>query len=299
MSEAEQTVSGLVTRSVGGICTVYVADDAVYSARPRGRIKNEGIRILPGDRVRLGVLSESEGVIEEVLERRSLMQRPYVANVDQVVAVVSVDEPPPSLDLLDRVLLLARWESLGTVIVWNKADRVQPSDIQQITAPYRAEGFDQVVTSCVTGVGHEALQERLAGRINVLVGTSGVGKSSLINQLVPDAQFEVGEVSSRLMRGRHTTRSVELVPLAGGGWLADAPGFSVLDLAELPSEELPRLYDAWTKECGPCRFHGCMHHNEPGCSVKAGVESGRIDAGRYRRYIQILEALALQEARRY
>lgn len=290
---------GLVTQAIGGASTVHTPSGDVLRCHVRGRLRKSGVRILPGDVVRFARVGDGEGVVEEVLPRRSTLVRPYIANVDQVVLVASLAEPPPSLDLLDRLLVLTQAEGLQAFIVWNKADLVSRAEAEEYIRVYERAGFPTAVTSPKADLGRDELLRGLSGHLTVLAGASGVGKSSLLNWLLQEKRFETGEVSRRLGRGRHTTRAVELVPMPGGGWIADSPGFSVLDLSELSLERLPELYPEMGRMRGACRFTGCLHRNEPGCAVRDAVCAGEIDPGRYERYLRLLGELEEAERRRY
>lgn len=290
---------GLVTQAIGGICTVHTRAGEVIQCRPRGRIKKEGLRVLPGDVVRFSDLDDGEGVVEEVLPRRSLLKRPYIANVDQVVIVVALAEPTPNLDLLDRLLVAADDQGLSAMIVWNKADLVTPGQADVFERTYAKAGFTTVRTSRKKNQGLGELLAGLGGHLTVLTGASGVGKSSLLNWLFQDERFETGSISTKLQRGRHTTRSVELVPMPKSGWIADSPGFSVLDLTDMPKERLSSAYPEMELLKDECKFSGCLHRTEPGCRVRAAMGEGRIDRGRYERYLRLVAELEEIERRKY
>lgn len=291
--------AGLITQAVGGMCTLYTSTGETLRCHARGRLKTQGERILPGDVVRFTRVSDDEGVVEEIMPRRSLLVRPYVANVDQVVVVVALDRPQPNLDLLDRLLAVVRSEGLHALIVWNKSDLVAPAEAESYRRVYAAAGFRTVITSPKANQGREELLAGLEGHLTVLAGASGVGKSSLLNWLLREERFETGSISRKLGRGRHTTRSVELVATAHGGWIADSPGFSVLDLSGLQKERLPFVYPEMESYHTECRFSGCLHRTEPGCKVRAMVDEGSIDSGRYERYLRLLDELEEVERRRY
>lgn len=297
-SEVVEPLIGFVIHAVGGTCEVHTSA-GVLQCSLRGRIKKDVPRLLPGDRVRVSPLNEREGVVEDVLPRRTELQRPYIANVDQVVIVMSLAEPPPSLDLLDRLLVIAYHVGLRPVIVWNKIDLVEPSVAEVYDAVYRTAGFRTVATSPKEDRGRKDLGAELAGHVTVLAGASGVGKSSILNWLLGEERFATGEVSARLGRGRHTTRSVRFVPWDGDGWIADSPGFSVLDLSGILPEDLPSAYPDMAELQEHCRFSGCLHRTEPSCAVREAVERGEFDKGRYERYLRILAELEEYEARRY
>lgn len=295
----DEANAGLVTHAVGGLCKVITRSGERFECTPRGRIKKDGIRILPGDVVRIERLGPDEAVIEEVLPRQSLLQRPYIANVDQVVLVSALAEPEPNLDFLDRLLVAVHRAGLDTLIVWNKADLVPEHVAEEYRSLYTKAGYATVVTSPKKDVGRDELMAGLKGHLTVLAGASGAGKSSLLNWILREERFATGSVSHRLQRGRHTTRSVELVPLETGGWIADSPGFSVIDLTSIPKAELAETYPDMQPLAGLCRFVGCLHRDEPDCRVQEAVVSGEFDKGRYERYLRILGELEEFERRRY
>ncbi len=247
--------------------------------------------VAAGDRVRYSRLPDGEGAIDEVLPRCSLLLRPPVANADHVVVVSAWVAPLFSAAFVDRVLLEAALQGCGATVVCNKADLLDPARRAEADAalrPYRAAGYAALPVSAVSGMGLAELRGVLAGRLTVLAGPSGTGKSRLLGALVPDRPRLSAEISARIGRGRHTTRSVELLPLPEGGWVADTPGFSRLDLREAEPEDLPYLYPEFRPYLDRCRYRGCSHGTEPDCAVRAAVAVAEVDAGRYARYLQLV-----------
>jgi ribosome biogenesis GTPase len=289
--------TGIVTESVGGICSVFASDE-LYSCRIRGRIKNEGWRILPGDKVAFSLIGQDQGIIEQIHPRHSLIKRPYIANVTQVILVCSVAVPSPNLILLDRLLVSTAYHGLKAIIVWNKCDLVSEETVEGISKPYALAGYKNIYTVALQGKGLPRLKESLRGHISVLAGPSGVGKSSILNGLIPGLKLETQDVSKKISRGRHTTRTVKLINLASDSWIADSPGFSVLDISEILPEQLAKFYPEMAKAEG-CYFAGCLHQDEPDCAVKESVTEGTIDIQRYQRYIQFLKELQLMQERKY
>ncbi len=305
MSDVEQLIEGIVTRTIGGLSWVVDEQGIAYACKLRGRFmqdrRGQGWeRLLPGDRVRILPLANNEGVIEEILPRDVTLKRPQVANVTQVLVVVALTQPTPNLDLLDRLLVLCEYTVGKIVLALNKVDLVDAQVAEEIAAPYVAANYSVVFTSGVTGQGIDELRRKLAGHVTVLAGESGAGKSSILNCLVPELKRATQSVSQRTGRGRHTTRAVELFPISEKGWIADSPGFSTLDVHEIPKEALSDYYPEFAVRRTECRFGAsCLHWREPDCRIKELVESGGLDKGRYERYLRILQDIIEYEARRY
>ncbi|MBO8142234.1 MAG: ribosome small subunit-dependent GTPase A [Firmicutes bacterium] len=290
---------GTVLRGIGGFYRVLLDNGRVVDCRPRGRLRLQPAGLLAGDRVDVSVLPDGTGAVEAVHPRRSRLRRPPVANVDRVVAVMALADPEPNLLLLDRLLTMAEASELDVLVCWTKADLAGREQAERLAGLYRRAGYPAVVTSSRTGEGIEQLQQALAGRLSTLAGPSGVGKSALLNALVPGLSRATGEVSRKLRRGRHTTREVELLRLPRGGLVADTPGFSQLELTEIGKNRLGLLMRDIARFAAECRFPGCLHRREPACSVRAAVDRGDIDRGRYRHYLIFLDEIEAWEARRY
>jgi len=258
--------------------------------RLRGRLRLEQGGILTGDRVELELTGPGEGVITAVLPRRTELRRPPIANVDLTIVVFTLRSPPLNLQLVDRLLALARHEGLEVVLCLNKMDLYSGSDVSHVREYYAGSGFELVVTSAKLRENLEELVKRIGGRVAVLAGQSGVGKSTLLNAVVPGAELAVGELSPKVQRGRHITRSVRLMPV-GDGLVADSPGFVNLDLPAVEPRELAGLYPEMAPFAAGCRFADCLHDPEPGCAVKAAVAQGLVNEGRYQGYLDLLHEL--------
>ena len=294
MDSPDNLVEGLVLKAYGGF--YYVHDGKTqWECSLRGRLRHEKQQVLAGDRVQLRPGSEHTGVVEKVLPRRSLLKRPAVANVDQAVIVFSLREPDPSPGLLERFLITAKLNFIEPLICFNKVDLTREAQIELVSRYQRA--YPVFVTSARTGEGVDRLRESLAGKISVFAGPSGVGKSSILNILIPGIGLRTGEVSAKLKGGRHTTRHVQLISLPSGGFVADTPGFTSLDLPDIKPEELPGFFPEMEEYNHECYFSGCLHFKEPGCAVRKAVEAGRIGEARYRQYVEFLEEL--MDRRRY
>jgi ribosome biogenesis GTPase len=266
--------------------------------RPRGRLRRGSGGVMVGDRVRVLPLGGGEGAIEGVEARRTALRRPPVANVDRVAVVSAWRLPPWDPLLVDRLLVLAAAAGCQAVLAVNKVDLLEPGerrDMRAAVAPYRAAGYPVVETSARTGDGLAELARLLASGITVFAGPSGAGKSHLLSR-VTGRQLRTGGLAPRVGRGRHTTRHVELLPVPGGGWVADTPGFQRLDLTGIDRRELGGFFPEFAPFAGSCRFRGCLHRGEPDCAVAAAVAGGAVSADRYARYRVLLEEVEELEA---
>ena len=288
---------GIIVRAYGGFYYVKV-DSKIWECKVRGRLRLNREKILPGDRVEMSEVSSGKGMIERILPRTRELIRPAVANVQQVVIVMSLIRPEPNLGLLDRILVLTEVESLEPIIVFNKADLVAEDIRHDLLEMYQNAGYLAVATSARTGMGVSDLKGHLRDQISILAGPSGVGKSSLLNAVQPGLTLRTGEVSQKVGRGRHTTRYVQLLPLEDGmGLVADSPGFSVLALPNLKREELSCYFRELDELTGRCRFNSCLHRSEPDCVVKQALQEGSIDNRRYQSYLLFLQEVIANEQR--
>lgn len=283
------TLQGIVLQSVGGFYYVEAAD-TVYTCRGRGVLRRQKTTPVAGDRVVISVGEDNTGALEEVLERRNSLVRPPVANVDLLVLVASVCQPKTNTLVLDKMIAVAEKKNITPIVVINKSDLGDPGELERI---YRSTGLECFTVAATDPESLEPLRNRLAGRISVFAGNSGVGKSSILNAIDPTLQLSTGEISQKLGRGRHTTRTATLYHLAEG-FLVDTPGFSSLDLEQVEpiyKEDLPYCFREFEEYEGACRFAGCAHYKEPGCGVRQAVEEGRIAQSRYDSYVTMYEAV--------
>ncbi|HHY10890.1 MAG TPA: ribosome small subunit-dependent GTPase A [Firmicutes bacterium] len=278
---------GIILKGVGGVYQVKT-EQGVISCTLRGRLRLEQERILVGDTVKVSC-EGAEGVVEDVLPRRNELTRPPIANVDQVLAVFAVTKPEPSLLLLDRILVNAHFAGMKSVAVFNKSDLDNKKAVE-LARMYTDLTSSVLITSAKTKEGLESLRGVFEGLISTLAGPSGAGKSSLLNALEPSLGLEIKEVSARVQRGRHTTRKVHLLPLAGG-YVADTPGFSRLTVDHIPAAELQFSFPEMGELADECQFRGCLHHREPGCAIKEAVDAGIILAHRYSHYLTFLKEI--------
>ncbi len=271
----------------------------LFDEKPRG-IKNP---VAVGDRVVVKI-EDGRGVIEEVRPRRNGLGRPLpndpnvlqitAANVDQLVIVAATQDPPLRLGLIDRYQVAAERQGMDPIIVVNKCDRGPRDEVEEKVRLYREIGYPVLFTSATTGEGVEALAERLRGKTSLLVGHSGVGKSSLVNAIEPGLNLRVGTVA-RHGRGRHTTTSVALWRLSNGGYLVDSPGIRGFGLSDIPPAELAILMPDLRPHTTSCKYPDCTHDHEPSCGVRAAVERGEIRAERYDSYRRMLKGIQGEE----
>jgi len=288
---------GVIIKAYGGF--YYIKDEGkLFVCALRGRFRKKLSSILVGDAVEYEVTGEESGVIENILPRRTALTRPPVANVDKVIIVLAVREPEPNPALLDRILIQAQAARVAPFICFNKAD-LDNGNASELISVYRKAGYEVLITSVKNRTGLEKLKDILRTGTNVLAGSSGVGKSSLLNAIEPELSLKMSQVSSKIGRGRHTTRHVELLSLAGGGLVLDTPGFSSLILPPLTRTELSGFFPEFQNYEQDCRFAECLHYKEPDCSVKRAVQSSDISQLRYDNYIKFLLEIIEQEKRRY
>lgn len=289
---------GKIIRSLSGFYDVQ-GEDKLVRCRARGRFRKDKITPLVGDWVKFDMETEGLGYVLEVYERKNAFVRPPIANVDQVLLVFSAVEPAFNTHLLDRFLVLAEAEQVTPVIIISKMDLVRVEEKEAIlhyAEIYKKIGYDVFLTSIQDSEGHVAIKDKISGKISVIAGQSGVGKSSLLNAIDPSLQLQTGEISKHLGRGKHTTRHVELLPVCGG-YVADTPGFSNLDLTHFEKEQLTDYFLEMQAAKGQCKFRGCLHRKEPKCEVKRLVETNEIASFRYEHYVSFLEEI--EEKRRY
>ncbi len=271
-------------KGVGGYYTVRLDHGEEVTAQARGRFRHEGLSPVCGDRVLIERQQEGHAALVEILPRKNIMVRPQVANIDQLVIVLSASKPKPDLLLCDKLMLQAIPLSIVPLIVINKCDEGDGKALEEIRREYAH--VDTLILSARTGEGLKPLRHALSGKVNCFAGQSAVGKSSLLNALLPGLSLLVGGLARRTDRGKHTTRHVELWPYEGGAVL-DTPGFSLLELTAIDQETLDRAYPEFGDAPKHCRFAACSHRTEPGCAVKALLESGTLSPGRYTRYVEL------------
>jgi len=292
-------MQGKIIKGIAGFYYVHVVESGLYECKAKGVFRKEKIKPLVGDMVELDVLDEIEkkGNIIDILPRKNELIRPAVANIDQALVVFAVNKPKPHFNLLDRFLIMMESKEIPVILCFNKKDIAAEPEIQKLKDIYEACGYQMVFTSAIQEENVSQLKELLKGKTTAIAGPSGVGKSSLINILQPDAKMETGSISEKIERGKHTTRHSELIWIEDDTYIMDTPGFSSLYTNDFEKEELKFYFTEFSPFEGQCRFQGCDHVHEPGCAVKEALDEGKIHPVRYENYLEMYQEL--KEKRRY
>ena len=283
-------MTGTIRKALSGFYYVDIGECEPIACRGRGKLRHLKDTPLVGDKVEISILPDGTGMVDKILPRMNQFQRPMIANIEQMVIIASAAIPVTDPFLIDRMITIAEAKRCRPIICFNKCDLERAEHMVQT---YRNAGFEAVQVSAETGEGIETLGEMLAGKVSAFTGNSGVGKSSILNALDPKFTLQVGEVSEKLGRGRHTTRCVELLSLRDG-LVADTPGFSSFDVERLEfihKDELASTFREFVPHIGDCRFVGCAHGKEKGCAVRQAVLNGEIAKSRYDSYLRLYEQM--------
>lgn len=270
----------------------------MYECRLRGvnRIRNN--EFLPGDRVLFHKGKNHSGIIEKPLPRRNRLYRPPVANVDTLIIVSALKDPAPDFMLIDRLTVLAFFSGIFPVLVINKTDLADNAEFRDsITGRFRKTGIRIVFSATSDGTGIDEITNVIKGGITVFAGPSGVGKTSILNCILPGMELRTGEISRKMKRGKHTTRHAELYSWDGNSYIVDTPGFSSLEFPEAMDERSLASFFPEINSCADCRFKDCLHNREPGCGVKKAVAEGIISEDRYNNYIVFLKEIQERRGR--
>ena len=291
-------MQGKIIKGIAGFYYVHDGHSRIFECKAKGIFRNQNQKPLVGDNVEIAVLDEEAAVgnVVRILPRTNQLIRPAVANIDQALVLFASKEPMPNFQLLNRFLIMMEQQGVPCLIGFNKTDLVSAEEEEALRQVFCGTGYPVYGLSTYTGAGVEALRAVLRGKTTVLAGPSGVGKSSFLNQLVPDAGMETGEISAKIQRGRHTTRHSELFYFEENSFVMDTPGFSSLWL-EMEAEDLKLYFPEFEPYWRECRFQGCAHVKEPDCRVKEAVEAGKISRERYETYTALYQEL--KEKRKY
>lgn len=287
----EQNIRGRIVKSLGGF--YYVADEQdkenIIECRARGAFRQQNIKPCVGDWVSVELTLQGKGYVVEIQPRKNSLVRPPLANLDQLILVVSIADPAPNTFVLDKLIAIAEYQQIEPVIVVTKCDLADPAEFMQI---YRKAGFEVYETKSLEHEGIKEVLEIMKGKTSAFCGNSGAGKSTLLNAIDPRLSLDTGDISQKLGRGRHTTRHVELFELPNGGVVADTPGFSAVDLEKFQiilKDELADCFREMRSYEGKCRFRGCSHTKETGCAVLEAVKNGEISQSRHQSYLNLYE----------
>lgn len=285
-------MQGKIVKGIAGFYYVHTAL-GVAECKARGIFRKDQIKPLVGDNVEIELTGQEplEGNIIRIFPRKNLLIRPASANIDQALVIFAVLRPDPNYNLLDRFLITMEQRKLPVVICFNKKDIATGQELAMLKEAYGGCGYQVLFVSGGMGEGIEEIRDCLGGKTTVLAGPSGVGKSTLINALHPEANMEVGEISRKIKRGKNTTRHAELFALWEDTYIMDTPGFTSLYLEDLEKEDLQGYYPEFQEYEKNCRFGGCAHISEPVCGVKEALGAGKISQVRYRNYVTLYEEL--------
>ena len=293
-------MQGLIVENISNLYKVKT-DDKIYETTARGKFKKDEISPVVGDFVNITVTDEEKNiaVIERIEERKVYIKRPKLANITQIIFVVSSKDPKPDLLMLDKQLAFAEYIGVKAIIVLNKTDLDKKQEFENIKKIYSEIGYNIILTNAKQRKGIEELKEMLKNNVNAFSGNSGVGKSTLINGIFNKDVTQEGEISKRNKRGKNTTTSVKLYEIDDNTYIADTPGFSTFDISEIESKDLYKYFKEFEQFVDNCEFVGCTHIKEENCGIKKAVEEGKIDKTRYERFCKIYNELKEKEERKW
>ncbi len=292
-------MQGKIVKGIAGFYYVHVVNHGVYECKAKGIFRNRNIKPLVGDNVEIQLLDEQNklGSITDIKERQNELIRPAVANINQALVVFAIAEPMPNLNLLDRFLVMMEKNNIDTVICFNKTDLAEEEKLLQIKDIYVKADYHVIFTSAIAGIGMEELKRIIDGKTTAFAGPSGVGKSSILNALMPQANSKTGSISEKIKRGKHTTRHTEIFHLHEDTYIMDTPGFSSLYVNDFEKEELQYYFREFKEHINQCRFIGCAHENEPDCAIKECVSNELISASRYGNYVLLYDEIKEKKKR--
>ncbi len=290
---------GIIIENISNIFKI-ICENELYTCDARGKLKKDDIKPVVGDKVNFEItkIEEKTGVIEEILPRENYIKRPKIANINQIVLVISSKMPKPDLLMLDKQLAFAEYMNIKPVIVINKIDLAKEI-AEEIKEQYKFTNYEIIETNAKENVGIYELRNALKNKISVFSGNSGVGKSTLLNDLFEDNLTLEGKISSKNKRGKNTTTTVKLYELEENTFIADSPGFSTFDIYEIETTNLAEYFVEFKEYIENCEFVGCTHIKEENCGIKQALKENKISQNRYERYIKIYEELKDREEHKW
>lgn len=292
------TNEGVIIRGIAGFYYVKLIDGVIIECKARGIFRKEKITPIVGDKVNIIISTDGKGIVNEILPRKSQLDRPFVANVDQAFIVFALKKPDINLMLLDKLLILTEHHNLDAIICLNKSDLDETNYYEDIGNTYKKIGYKVLRTNAHTGEGLHELKEYAKNKISVFVGPSGVGKSTIFNKIQDKIKMETGVLSQKIDRGKHTTRHAELIEISENSFIVDTPGFSSMDIKFVKPEDLQYAFKDFESYLNSCKFTSCIHNKEMDCRIKEEVEKSNISKERYNTYISLLEELQADVAYR-
>lgn len=286
-------MQGLVIENISNLYKIEIENKQIYQATARGKFKKDEITPVVGDKVDIEILDKEnkKAIIEEILPRKVYVKRPKLANITQIIFVVSSKDPKPDLLMLDKQLVFAEFLGIKAIIVLNKTDLDEDKQFKKIKENYEKIGYLVIKTEAKNKIGTEELKQEMKNNINAFSGNSGVGKSTLVNAIFQSEITQEGEISRRNKRGKNTTTSIKLYEIDNNTYIADTPGFSSYDVQGISYKDLDKYFIEFLPHISECEFRGCTHIKEKKCGVKNAVEKMKIDKGRYERYCTLYQKL--------
>ena len=286
-------MQGKIVKGISGFYYVHVVGTGIYECKAKGVFRNRKVKPLVGDNVEIVVLDEEKhlGNVEEILPRKNELIRPAVSNIYMALVIFAAAKPDPNFNLLDRFLCMMEYQKVPVTICFNKCDLVSEEEKENLQKIYAPAGYDILFTSVKTGENIDRLKALLAEKTTTVAGPSGVGKSSLINELQTDVRMQTGAISDKIGRGKHTTRHSEIISIGQDTYIMDTPGFSSMDLPGFEKEDLWTCYPEFVPYEPECRFIGCSHIGEPDCGVKNALAEGKISRVRYDNYVMLYDEM--------
>ena len=279
-------MEGTIIKAISGFYYVKT-DHEVIECKARGKFRYTELTPMVGDKVEISV-KDNKGVVEKVFKRHSQLIRPVVANITQAFVVFSLKNPDLNLNLLNKFLLLCEFNNLKAIVCFNKMDLISAEEKKEAIDMVESAGYEVLFLKAKEGYGLQVIKEKLADNLSVFCGPSGVGKSTILNNIVGREAMLTGEISAKVGRGKHTTRHSELIDVEDG-FVVDTPGFSSLDLSFIPKEKIQYCFPEFLDYINECRFTGCLHYKEPNCAIKEAVSKNIVNTKRYEFYVKTLE----------